>query len=132
LRRIDGDITRPSDEDVLAEAGAAGAGRILIRGDLDRACVAVVDTNGDGAFLAAVSLHLDDDGVWRESEWNSAAVLGRGQVHGVGYVYGRAPAGTEVDIAPFGRVQQVRANEAGWWLYMAGSAPGGELGGTAD
>ena len=111
----------PADADVLAQAGAADAGRILIRGDLGRVCVAVVDTNGDGAFLAAVSLHLDDDGAWRESEWNSAAVLGQGWVHGVAYCYGRAPAGTEVEIAPHGRVQEMQVNEAGWWLYMAGT-----------
>ena len=115
-----------TDDDVLAQAGAAGTGQILIRGDLDRVCVAVVDTNGDGAFLAAVSLHLDDDGAWRESEWNSAAVLGQGWVHGVSYLYGRAPGRTEVEIAPHGRSQTVPVNEAGWWLYMV-EAQGGEL-----
>jgi hypothetical protein len=118
---------RPSDDDLIAAAGAVGTGRILVRGDRGRACVAVVDTNGDGAFLATVSFHLDDDGVWRESEWDSSAILGQGRVHGVGYLYGRAPAGTEVEIAPSGRVQQVPVNEAGWWLYLADLE-----GGTAD
>ena len=40
-------------------------------------------------------------------------------MHGVAYCYGRAPAGTEVEIAPHGRVQEMQVNEAGWWLYMA-------------
>jgi hypothetical protein len=118
LPRIDGHVIRPSDGDVLAQAGAAGTGRILIRGDLDRVCVAVVDTNGDGAFLAAVSLHLDDDDVWRESEWNSAAILGQGWVHGVGYVYGRSPGSSSVEIVSRGRTHEVPVNEAGWWLHL--------------
>ena len=121
MPRIDGDIAPPSDADVLSQAGAASAGRILIRGDLGRACVAVVDTNGDDAFLAAVSLHLDDDGVWRESEWNSAADLGRGSVHGVSYLYGRAPGRSEVEILSQGHRERIPVNGAGWWLHLRGT-----------
>jgi hypothetical protein len=104
---------------VVAAAGAAGVGRILIRGDVGRACLAVVDTNGDGAFVATVTFHRDDDGLWRESGWSSAAVLEQGRVHDVDYVYGRARGRSEVDIRVHGHLRRVPVNEAGWWLHMA-------------
>ena len=110
--------SRPSDVEVLACAGSATTGRLLVRGDAGRLCMAVVDTNDDGAFLVVVTLHLDDDGVWRESGWSSAPVAGEGHEHGVRYRYGRAPA-------PSG----VLANENGWWLLL-GEAD--TAGGTAD
>ncbi|GAA3154988.1 hypothetical protein GCM10010531_02680 [Blastococcus jejuensis] len=110
---------RPSDGDVLARAGAGSAGRVLVRDDLGRVCVAVVDTNGDEAFVVAVVLHLDDDGVWRESEWNSAAVLGRGWLDGVAYAYGRTASASTVRIGVGDAVRQVPVNGPGWWCFMA-------------
>ena len=71
---------------------------MLVRGDLGRVCLAVVDTNDDGAFHATVVFHRDDDGVWRESEWHNASVLEEGWKSGVGYAYGRG--------------------EVGWWLHL--------------
>lgn len=107
---------------MLAQAGTAAAGRVLIRGDLGRVCVAVVDTNGDGAFLAAVSLHRDDDGAWREAEWSSAALLGRGWLDGVAYAYGRTPAASSVRIGFRGDAREVPVDEHGWWSFMAEAA----------
>jgi hypothetical protein len=116
-------IAPPSDAELRACAGDASVGRVLIRGDLGRVCLAVVDTNGDGAFLAAVALHLDDDGAWRESAWNRAAVLGTGWVHGVAYLYGRAPRGSSVDVVSRGRVHRVPVNDEGWWLCLEEAEP---------
>jgi hypothetical protein len=61
----------------------------------------------------------DDDGVWRESGWNSAAVLEAGRVHDIGDAHGRAPRRSEVEIRVHGRLRRVPVTEAGRWLHMA-------------
>ena len=106
-------MSRPGEEELLAAAGSARWSALLLRGDLGRLCLAVVDTNGDGAFVATVRFHLDDDDVWREQAWENASVLEDGWVSGVAYAYGRGPAG--------------------WWMHLAETAEGeppGHLHGT--
>jgi hypothetical protein len=104
---------------VLACAGSATTGRVLVRGDSGRVCTAVVDTNRDGAFLVHVVLHRDADGVWRESGWNNAALLGSGWLDGVAYAYGRTPAASSVQIGLRGAVREVTVNDHGWWVFTA-------------
>jgi hypothetical protein len=108
----------PSREQLLAAAGSPRHGRVLLRGQEGRLCLAVVDTNGDGAFLATVSFSLDDDGVWRESGWGNASILEEGCLYGVGYAYGHTPDADSVEVGTRGDVRRVPVNEDGWWMVL--------------
>ena len=109
---------RPSDGELLAAAGSAQYSRLLIRRQLDRVAVAVVDTNGDGVLLVVVTFHLDDDGVWRETGDVGAGIAGQSRASGTGYAYGHAPGTSAVEIGYRGEAQEVPVDENGWWLYL--------------
>src|SRR4051794_14340437 len=90
----------PTDDELLAAAGAAGHGRVLIRGVLGRVTVAVADVNGDGAMVEAVTLQRHGDGPWTETGWGGAGVLEQRWTGGVAYAYGRTP-GAEFVVVGF-------------------------------
>ena len=113
-----GDVTL-SNEALLGEAGSSRFGRVLIRGELGPVTVAVADVNGDGTLTVSVVMHLDADGVWRQSEWGTSTVLTQGWIDQVRYAYGRARHVPSVEVALAERWLRVPVNPNGWWLFMA-------------
>lgn len=80
--------------------------------------VAALDVNGDGALTVSVVMHLDTDGVWRQSEWGTSTVLAQGWTDQVRYAYGRARHVPWVEVAIGERWLRVPVNTDGWWLFM--------------
>ena len=112
----------PSDERLVAAAGSARHGRVLVRGQVERLCLAVVDTNGDGALLETVLFHRTSDGTWFEAGSSGAALLTHGWSGGVAYAYGRAPGACEVEVGLGGALHRVPVNDEGWWQFLAPAA----------
>jgi len=110
--------TGPSGERLLAAAGSARHGRVLISDTLEGLAVVVADANDDGALFTTATL-VWRDGAWQDFGWGSAAVLAEGWAHGVAYAYGRTPDADAVEVALRGDRRRVRVNEHGWWLALA-------------
>ena len=108
-----------SNEARLHEAGSPRFGRVLVRGELGPVTVAVVDVNGDGALTVSVVMHLGDEGVWRQSAWDTSTVLAQGWIDQVRYAYGRARHVPSVEVALGETWLRVPVNTDGWWLFMA-------------
>jgi hypothetical protein len=114
----------PTEDELLTAAGSARHGLVLVRGQEADLCLAVVDTNDDGALLETVLLHRGADGTWSDAGSSGAALLGQGWSGGVAYAYGHAPDAGGVEIGFRGDVRPVPVNEHGWWLVLVAAEEG--------